>query len=252
MTELQIFSRQDNIMFNKLYQVDVRNVVEKRNNLTYLSWAWAWAEVSKVSESVDYGIYKNPENNQPYVFDENLGYMVFTNITINGVTREMWLPVMDGANNAMKHKPYTYDVKEYKDKKWTGKYIEKKVEAATMFDINKTVMRCLVKNLAMFGLGLYIYAGEDMPQDISMLEPASERSKTIFINALQKIADKYDKNIDESILLICETAGITADDNKWTKSDLGMIKRGVNWLEDQYKAEIEKKSDVNVSTGENH
>jgi NH3-dependent NAD+ synthetase len=60
---------------------------------------------------------------------------------------------MDGANKAMKAVPYSY----------TTRYGEKSVEAASMFDINKTLMRCLVKNLAMFGMGIYIYAGEDLP-----------------------------------------------------------------------------------------
>jgi hypothetical protein len=77
-----------------------------------------------------------------------------TEVTIGGKTLDMWLPVMDGANKAMKDKPYSY----------TTRYGEKTVEAATMFDINKTLMRCLVKNLAMFGLGIYIYAGEDLPE----------------------------------------------------------------------------------------
>ena len=84
---------------------------------------------------------------------EEMRYMVYTSVTIEGITHEMWLPVMDGNNKAMKAQPYTY----------TTRYGEKTVEAATMFDINKTIMRCLVKNLAMFGLGLYIYAGEDLP-----------------------------------------------------------------------------------------
>ena len=68
----------------------------------------------------------------------------------------MWLPVMDNANKTMKLNPYTYKTKKG----------EKTVSAISMFDINKAVMRCLVKNLAMFGLGLYIYAGEDLPEDI--------------------------------------------------------------------------------------
>jgi hypothetical protein len=80
--------------------------------------------------------------------------MVMTEVTIEEQTLEMWLPVMDGANKAMKNKPYSY----------TTRYGEKSVEAATMFDINKTLMRCLVKNLAMFGMGIYIYAGEDLPE----------------------------------------------------------------------------------------
>lgn len=239
-----MFKREDNLMFNKLYQIDVKDVVEKRNRLTYLSWSWAWAEVSKVSEQVDYEVYRDETTKQPYIYDPNLGYMVFTAITINGVKREMWLPVMDGANNAMKNVPYTYQVKEYVDKKPTGKMIDKTVNAATMFDINKAIMRCLVKNLAMFGLGLYIYSGEDMPEDVTMLEAASSRSKSVFMKALQTIVDKYDKNIDEAIVLICETAKITPDENKWSKGDLGMLKRGLNWLENQYQAE-QKREETN-------
>lgn len=152
--------RSDNKLFNSLYKITVNDVVEKRNKLTYLSWAWAWAEVSKICEEVDYEIYRDPETHRPYLFDEKTGYMVFTSITVNGVKRDMWLPVMDGANKAMKDEPYTYEVNDYqwnnetKKKEIVGK-IEKRVEAATMFDINKTIMRCLVKNLAMFGLGLY-------------------------------------------------------------------------------------------------
>ena len=71
---------------------------------------------------------------------------------------------MNGANKAMKNKPYTYEVIEWVNRQKTGKMIPKTVEAYTMFDVNKTVMRCLVKNMAMFGLGLYIYAGEDLPE----------------------------------------------------------------------------------------
>jgi hypothetical protein len=82
--------------------------------------------------------------------------MVYTTVTAGGLTYEMWLPVMDNANKSMKLSAYTYQTRNG----------EKSVEAISMFDINKAVMRCLVKNLAMFGLGLYIYAGEDLPEDI--------------------------------------------------------------------------------------
>ena len=91
----------------------------------------------------------------------------------------MWLPVMDGNNKAMLNHPYKYKVKEYKDGKWTGGYIEKSVEVASMFDVNKTIMRCLVKNLAMFGLGIYIYAGEDMPEGY---EISKEEASRIVVN----------------------------------------------------------------------
>ena len=124
-----------------------------RTTLTYLSWPWAWAEVKKRYPDAHYEVVKN-ENGLPYFADEKLGIMVYTRVTIDGVTHEMWLPVMDGNNRAMRFEPYEIQ----------GKYKTVQVKAATMFDVNKTVMRCLVKNLAMFGLGLYIYAGEDLPE----------------------------------------------------------------------------------------
>lgn len=150
-------------LFNELYSLDVRDKVEQKNGLNYLSWAYAWAEIKKIYPSAKYTIYKFGDKQLPYVYDENTGYMVFTDVTIEDVTHEMWLPVMDGANKTMLNHSYTYQVKEYKDGKATGRLIEKKVDKASMFDINKTIMRCLTKNLAMFGLGLSLYQGEDLP-----------------------------------------------------------------------------------------
>lgn len=165
-------------VFNTLRAVNVNGHTEERNGLTYLSWAWAWDEAIKRYPDATYEVWKD-ENHRPYVFDPLTGYMVFTTVTIDGVTREMWLPVMDSANNAMKSEPYSYTVanKNFKyarkaeDGRYYDKYgneqtefVEKHVDAATMFDINKTIMRCLTKNLAMFGLGLYIYAGTDLPE----------------------------------------------------------------------------------------
>ena len=157
--------------FMKLYAVNVNDHTEdlKQGNttLTYLSWTWAWAKIKELCPSAEYTIYKfnQPDGTVlPYMFDPKTGYMVMTSVTIDGLTHEMWLPVMDGANKAMKDVPYTYEVKEYDRGKWTGGYTEKTVQPATMFDVNKTIMRCLTKNLAMFGLGLYIYAGEDLPE----------------------------------------------------------------------------------------
>lgn len=151
-------------IFEKLSKINVNDKTENKNGLTYLSWAWAWQEFKKIYPEATYTIKRNEEG-LPYIYDENLGYMVFTEVKVEDLMHEMWLPVMDSANKAMKNKPYKYQVKEYKYGKATGNMIEKTVEAATMFDINKTIMRCLTKNLAMFGLGLYIYAGEDLPEE---------------------------------------------------------------------------------------
>ena len=141
--------------FEVLYGINVNDKTEAKNGLTYLSWAYAIAEFKKVHPNMTYEV-KKFENGLPYVYDENTGYMVFTSVTVDDLTHEMWLPVMDGNNKAMLNYSYTFKNKY-------GKEIE--VKRATMFDINKTIMRCLTKNLAMFGLGLYIYAGEDLPEE---------------------------------------------------------------------------------------
>ena len=134
-----------------------------------------WAEVKKKYPNATYKIHLFGEKQLPYVFDENVGYMVFTDVTINDLTHTMWLPVMDSANKTMKSKPYTYSTKFKKDIP---------VEAATMFDVNKTIMRCLVKNLAMFGLGLYIYSGEDLPEIKDIIRKIDDGDKiyTMILN----------------------------------------------------------------------
>ncbi|MBO7617319.1 MAG: DUF1071 domain-containing protein [Bacteroidales bacterium] len=144
-------------VFDELFNVNVNGHTEEKKGgegktLTYLSWCYAWAEVKKRYPDAQYEIEKF--NGIPYVFDPNTGYMVYTKVTIEGVTHEMWLPVMDSNNKAMKAEPYQIQTK----------YKTIQVNAATMFEVNKAIMRCLVKNLAMFGLGLYIYAGEDLPE----------------------------------------------------------------------------------------
>jgi hypothetical protein len=134
-------------VFERLSAINVNDHVEKKSNLTYLSWAWAW---SKTKTECPDATYKIGET----TYDDALGFMCHTTVTIEGETLEMWLPVMDGANKSMKKNAYSY----------SSRYGDKTVDAATTFDINKTIMRCLVKNLAMFGLGIYIYAGEDLPE----------------------------------------------------------------------------------------
>ena len=170
--------------FEEIYKINVNEKTEKKNGLTYLSWAWAWAEFCKIYPDATYKIYKN-EQGLPYVYDELTGYMCYVEVTAGGVTHEMWLPVMDSANNAMKSIPYVKKTK----------YKEVKVDAATMFDINKTIMRCLVKCLAMFGLGLYIYAGEDLPEDLTeeTLVIKDDNNKAVF--SYSKGADN--KSIEE-------------------------------------------------------
>lgn len=188
-------------VFNTLNAINVNDNTEKKNGLTYLSWSWAWAELKKVYPDATYQI--RHFDGKPYLYDESLGYMVMTEITIEGITHEMWLPVMDGANKAMKDKPYTYKVKNQNfkyaklnvdDGKYYDKYgneqleyNEKEVAVATMFDINTAIMRCLTKNIAMFGLGLYIYAGEDLPEE-SEERKEEEKKKAEFEKQTDEIS----------------------------------------------------------------
>lgn len=144
-------------VFATLSAINVNEHVENKNGLAYLSWPWAYATVKNLYPDMTYEV--RHWDGKPFLYDEDLGYMIETSVTIQGETLPMWLPVMDSKNKSQLAKPYTYTVS------YRGSKEEKTVEAAKMFDVNTAIMRCLVKNLAMFGLGLYIYAGEDLPAE---------------------------------------------------------------------------------------
>lgn len=144
--------------FEKLNAINVNDHTEQKGNLTYLSWAWAWAEFKKIYPSATYET-KKFEGDKPYLYDEKTGYMVFTKVTVDKLTHEMWLPVMDNRNKALM--------------------------SPTVTDINKSIMRCLVKNLAMFGLGLYIYAGEDLPEGEQPANPPAQQEDTTPVTPAQ-------------------------------------------------------------------
>lgn len=139
--------------------------------------------------------------------------MVFTSVTIEDLTHTMWLPVMDSANKAMQSKPYNYDTRFKKDIP---------VEAATMFDINKTIMRCLVKNLAMFGLGLYIYSGEDLP------EIETEKISIKDANILKSIILKLD-NGEKFYTMILKRYGVKSFKDLTEKHRIDIL-NGLNEL----------------------
>ena len=162
-----------------LSSINCNEHTEKKNGLTYLSWAWAWGITKKNFPSANYRVINFL--GYPYLFDAQLGYLVQTEVTIDGETIGMQLPVMDGANKAQKAMPYKYSTK----------FGEKTVEAATMFDINTAIMRCLTKNLAMFGLGHYIYAGEDIPQT----EEAESEKKTSIEEMRKYVIEKSLANV---------------------------------------------------------
>ena len=152
--------------FQSMYEIDVNHKTKNKSGLKYLSWAWAWAEFKKVNSDATYHV--DLYDGKPFLSDKILGYMVSTTVTVGDLTIPMHLPVLDGANKAQKDEDYIYKTK----------YADKECKAASMFDINTAIMRCLTKNLAMFGLGLYIYAGEDIPSvdDSEEIEAAEIKS----------------------------------------------------------------------------
>ena len=124
--------------FNQLNQVNVNDKTEKKGNLTYLSWAWAWAEVKNLFPDATYRIYEN-DLGWNYHTDNNTCW-VKTGVTINGIEHIEYLPVMDYKNKSIP------------------------LDKITSFDVNKAIQRSLTKACARHGLGLYIYAGEDLPE----------------------------------------------------------------------------------------
>lgn len=125
-------------VFEKLNSINVNEHTEKKNNLTYLSWAWAWAEIKKAFPEATYTIYEN-ENGWNYFTDGHTCW-VKTGVTIDDIEHIEYLPVMD-----------------FKNKSITAEFV-------TSFDVNKAIQRSLTKACARHGLGLYIYAGEDLPE----------------------------------------------------------------------------------------
>ena len=129
--------------FEILNSINVNDKTEKKNGLTYLSWAWAWGEVKKIFPTATYKIYEttNPQGYVCNYFTDGKTCWVKTGIIINGIEHIEELPVMNYNNKSLK------------------------LEEVTSFDVNKAIQRSLTKAVARHGLGLYIYAGEDLPEE---------------------------------------------------------------------------------------
>lgn len=159
--------------FEKLLNTDVTSKVKTkgtgRQAQSYLSWTYAWEMIKKTYPSANYKVL-SAENGMPY-FADDFGIMIKTEVTVEEETLSMWLPVLDGANRALKRTEYIVQVTKWKGvypNKVKDGFEDKTVAPATMFDINTATMRCLVKNFAMFGLGLNLYSGEDFVEKITI------------------------------------------------------------------------------------
>lgn len=157
-------------IFEILNAINVSDKTEKKNGLTYLSWAWAWGEVKKRFPDANYIIYeRETEFGSVNYFTDGRTCWVKTGVIINGIEHIECLPVMD-----------------FKNKSIT-------LENITSFDVNKTIQRSLTKACARHGLGLYIYAGEDLPED----ENDKANKKTNKINYKELLMNRLKElNID--------------------------------------------------------
>lgn len=132
--------------FSELFAVDCSGKVEKKNGLSYLSWAWAWAELKKRHPAAFYTVYENAEG--LFYHTDGRTCWVKTGVTVDGIEHIEYLPVMDVRNRSIPR------------------------DQVTSFDVNKAIQRSLTKACARHGLGLYIYAGEDLPEDEAKAAPA--------------------------------------------------------------------------------
>ena len=135
-------------VFEVLNAIDCNEHVEKKNDLSYLSWAWAWQIVKKNYPDAFYTIYENASG--LFYHTDGKTCWVKTGVTINGLEHIEYLPVMDFKNKSIP------------------------LNAVTSFDVNKAIQRSLTKAVARHGLGLYIYAGEDLPEEVKMQKAEKE------------------------------------------------------------------------------
>ena len=143
----------DKNYFEELFGVNVNDKVEKKNGLSYLSWAFAWAEVKKRYPTATYTIYENDKGWNYH--SDGMTCWVKTGVTIEGIEHIEYLPVMDFKNKSIP------------------------ADEVTSFDVNKAIQRSLTKAVARHGLGLYIYAGEDLPEGYEEPKATEEQIKKL-------------------------------------------------------------------------
>lgn len=137
--------------FKALNDINVNGKTEQKNGLTYLSWAWAWGELKKMFPDSTYTVYENNEGWN--YFTDGKTCWVKTGVTVNGIEHIEYLPVMDFKNKSIP------------------------ADNVTSFDVNKAIQRSLTKAVARHGLGLYIYAGEDLPEEEAKVKEEENKAK---------------------------------------------------------------------------
>lgn len=127
-------------LFDKLSKINVNDKTEQKGKFTYLSWSFAWAELKKVAPNAKVTVYHNEKDGMPY-FASDGGVIVKVGVEVDGIEHISYLPCMDFKNKAIS------------------------IDSFDMMDVNKAIQRATVKAIGLHGLGLYIYAGEDLPEE---------------------------------------------------------------------------------------
>lgn len=176
-------------VFETLFAINVNDKIEKKGNLSYLSWSFCWAEIKKAYPDATYTIYERETQYGPvFYFTDGKTCWVKTGMTINGLEHIEMLPVMDFNNRSIP------------------------LEKVTANDVNKAIQRSLTKAAARHGLGLYIYAGEDLPEEEANArkqeeaknlpdpigEPGAVTRKIVGVDSNGPIYEKVPKKADVS------------------------------------------------------
>ena len=194
--------------FEKLNNINVNDKTEDRSGLTYLAWAWAWGELKKQYPLSYYTIYENAEG--LFYHTDGKTCWVKTGVTVVDGEWKLehieYLPVMDYRNKSIP------------------------VDSVTSFDVNKAIQRSLTKAVARHGLGLYIYAGEDLPEAERAEEAPVKRQTAVTVKTAKPVkeaakvsvkqTDAEMKRRGDEIKQLFEEFGYTADDYKAVATEL--------------------------------
>lgn len=204
------------LTFEEINRIDVSKHVEQKMGLSYLSWAWAHAEMKKIDEKSTITIHEFPEYikvgdtvqtlNKPFLRDDG-GAWVKVSVTLNNRTETEWLPVMDMRNKAMAN--------------------------PDAMAINKAHKRCFVKALALHGLGLYIYAGEDLPE-VEPPKSATSQQRKILSGLIEQVAPHIGKPYEAMEKIIMAKSKVEGRFDKITNEDYGTMLNYVKELIDYY------------------
>lgn len=190
--------------FKELYAINVKDKVKQKNNLSYLSWAAAWAEIKKIHPDATYTIYEEvldyapdgttPKKTRPWFDDGKTGW-VKTGVTINGIEYIEELPIMDFKNKSIL------------------------AENITSADANKSIQRSITKACARHGLGLYIYEGEDLPDEIKEIQ----KLQTEILGLINKRA-ALSPEAKTKVEKVCKEADENANGDPRLIEDLEVLK----------------------------